>query len=409
MDILNDAYALVIERIGKDIGFSLALFLGALSYIVLRLFLRIAQRLLCFVRSRRRTLNAIARRYTENGPLEGKGLWLTRPIHQPENYQTNLSAAKILAIANLKGGVGKTTIATTVGSCFVHDRGKKVLLVDLDYQGSLSSMAFAENRSWIPDPNQTSIATKAISNDFDPGLLLDCIKNIPGMPGLDLVPAYYDLAQADNRIPIEWLLKCQPPAAEGILQAIGDLAYGKLFRIYDVRYTLAELLHSTALRAAYDLIIIDCPPRLTTGAIQAFCASSHLLIPTILDRPSAEAVISFVEQIEAFKSQGIFPYIHHVGVVGARVPEGSVAARQSRTFLHARFGAMDTEATLLPLDKEFPQAAALVRNPEEGIAYPHICGDQRNQNICNAIRTLTQHIANDMGIPQPIAQPLAAQ
>ena len=203
-------------------------------------------------------------------------------------------------------------------------------------------------------------------------------------------------------------MKCQPPAAEGILQAIGDLAYGKLFRIYDVRYTLAELLHSTALRAAYDLIIIDCPPRLTTGAIQAFCASSHLLIPTILDRPSAEAVISFVEQIEAFKSQGIFPYIHHVGVVGARVTD-TVAAREARNFLNARLKRMKTTAQLLPLNKEIPQAAALVRNPEEGIAYPHICGDQRNQIICNAIRTLTGHIANDMGIPQPVAQPLAAQ
>jgi len=408
MDILNDAYALVIERIGKDIGFSLALFLGALSYIVLRLFLRIAQRILCFVRSRRRTLNAIARRYTENGPLEGKGLWLTKPIHQPDNYQTNLLAAKILAIANLKGGVGKTTIATTVGSCFAHDWGINVLLVDLDYQGSLSSMAFGEDQAWIPVGDQTSVATKAISNDLDPGLLLHCIKNIPSMPGLDLVPAHYDLAQADNRIPIEWLLKCQPPAAEGILQAIGDLAYGKLFRIYDVRYTLAELLHSTALRAAYDLIIIDCPPRLTTSAIQAFCASSHLLIPTILDTPSAEAVISFVEQIETFKNEEICPYINHVGVVGARVA-GAVAATQARTILREGLGAMHTEATLLPSDKEIPQASALVRNPEEGIAYPNICGNRANQNVCNAIRALTAYIANDMGIPQPIAQPLAAQ
>jgi cellulose biosynthesis protein BcsQ len=56
---------------------------------------------------------------------------------------------------------------------------------------------------------------------------------------------------------------------------------------------------------AFDLIIIDCPPRLTTSKIQALCAGSHLLIPTIFDRTSAEAVVTLYEQVETLKRAGI--------------------------------------------------------------------------------------------------------
>jgi chromosome partitioning protein len=97
---------------------------------------------------------------------------------------------------------------------------------------------------------------------------------------LRVLTAYYNLAQAENRVMVEWLL--------------GD-------RQYDVRFRLAELLHSNGVREAFSLIIIDSPPRLTTGAIQALAAGPHLLVPIILDEPSSEAVVTFIRQVETYR------------------------------------------------------------------------------------------------------------
>src|SRR6476620_11694245 len=115
---------------------------GALAWIAIRYFLRLCHKFWCFLQSRHRALSAVARDSTRDGPREGMGVWLTRPIHQPDDYEHRLAAAKILSIANLKGGVGKTTLAANVAAYLAKDWGKRILLIDLDFQGSLSSMAF---------------------------------------------------------------------------------------------------------------------------------------------------------------------------------------------------------------------------------------------------------------------------
>ena len=58
----------------------------------------------------------------------------------------------------------------------------------------------------------------------------------------------------------------------------------------DVRFRLRVRLHSPQLRDHYDAVIIDCPPRLTTGSINALAASDYVLIPVLLEDTSAEAV-----------------------------------------------------------------------------------------------------------------------
>lgn len=74
------------------------------------------------------------------------GLWTTEPVEQPENYQGRiLSSIPIITVANLKGGVGKTTISANLAAHLatadtVKEGGGVVLLIDFDFQGSLSSM-----------------------------------------------------------------------------------------------------------------------------------------------------------------------------------------------------------------------------------------------------------------------------
>jgi Mrp family chromosome partitioning ATPase len=87
----------------------------------------------------------------------GKGVWLTTPIAPPRDYWRGVANATTLATANLKDGVGKITLAPNLGAYLVKEWQKRVLLIDLDFQGSLSSVAFPGN-DWLPGAHQSSLA-----------------------------------------------------------------------------------------------------------------------------------------------------------------------------------------------------------------------------------------------------------
>jgi cellulose biosynthesis protein BcsQ len=240
---------------------------------------------------------------SSNGP----GLWLATSPAPPTNYNEIRSSIPIYTVANLKGGVGKTTIATGLAAHFANpfgDRGRKrerVLLIDLDFQGSLSSMALTV-ADRIPQHEQQSHATRLISGTCAGSDLLQMhqrvkgLDTIPNGASIELyaIPAYYDLAQAENRLMIEWLLSEEP---------------------HDIRYNLSSILLSKEVQKRYDRIIIDAPPRLTTAHVQALAASTHVIIPTVLDQLSGEAVGSFVEQ--AIIHWKLWPYLKIAGIVGS--------------------------------------------------------------------------------------------
>ena len=286
-----------------------------------------------FWTSRRRALSAVAQRQHSDGVREGQGVWTLAPIWQPENYKNNIQGARILAIANLKGGVGKTTVAANVAAHLAHDEKwrKRVLLVDLDYQGSLSSMTFPDDQSWLPPKGADSVATRALSGQIDPSMFLQSCKEAKNEPRLKVVTAHYDLAQADNRLLVEWLLNKRNQDSRNLPTKLSDLILGRAYHPNEMRYNLARLLHSEAIRDNFDLIIIDCPPRLTSGTIQALCASSHLLIPTLLDKQSGESVVSFCDQIENMKSAGLCPHLNYVGIVACRFVANTVGWRRTVT------------------------------------------------------------------------------
>jgi chromosome partitioning protein len=81
----------------------------------------------------------------------------------------------------------------------------------------------------------------------------------------------------------------------------------------DVRYRLANVLTSDPF-SQYDLILIDAPPRLSTGAINALASSQVVLIPTVLDRLSAEAIGNFVSRLNHFRPMNTA--LQYAGVIG---------------------------------------------------------------------------------------------
>lgn len=355
-----------------------------------------------FLRSRRRALGAVARIECADGAREGRGVWGLTPITQPENYKSNIRAARILAVANLKGGVGKTTIAANIAAHLAHDEAwrKRVLLVDLDYQGSLSSMAFPEDQSWLPPKGADSVASRALSGDVEPSLFLQSCKQVKQTPNLQVVTAHYDLAQADNRLLVEWLLNKRGADMRPMSRKIADLILGRGYQPCEMRYNLAKLLHSEAVRENFDLIIIDCPPRLTAGAIQALCASSHLLIPTLLDRPSGESVVSFCDQIEAMKAAGLCPHLSYVGIVASRFVEQQTGWRVTLAEVRDQLNARRLDCGFLPLGAFVPQTVALTQNSDEGIGYYSLSGSEAAAKAKRAVAVLAEHVAAQVGVPK---------
>jgi cellulose biosynthesis protein BcsQ len=110
-----------------------------------------------------------------------------------------------------------------------------------------------------------------------------------------LLTASYDLTAFENRLMLQWLFR----EGDG-----------------DVRYRLAAFLLSPEVQRRFDLVIIDTPPRATTTMVNALCAGHFLLVPTVLDRLSAETVANFMKQAKRLcREQGLNPTLEVLGAV----------------------------------------------------------------------------------------------
>jgi cellulose biosynthesis protein BcsQ len=230
---------------------------------------------------------------------QGPGVWLTfkHNPHPPKSIDRLRNLGKlILTVANLKGGVGKTTLTANLAAFFANPLGdsrptRRVLVIDLDYQGSCSSMLFA-GTDWRPREHQVSHASELISGSLSlHGQIGQPVTDIIGARGIS---AFYDLASTENREMIRWL--------------IGD-------EKTDIRYRLSNTLLSDAVLSSFDVILIDAPPRLTTASVQALCASTHVLIPTVLDPLSSDDPVGYFGQ-QLKTHHWLWPQLKVMGVVG---------------------------------------------------------------------------------------------
>jgi cellulose biosynthesis protein BcsQ len=190
----------------------------------------------------------------------------------------------------MKGGVGKTTIAANLAIHFRDKRRKPVLLIDFDYQGSLSQTIRGEAGYTTPDLT-ADILIADPTPAIDPPMYAREMRR--GLENVFIYPTNYPFATIENNLMADWLAR----------QGQGDLMY-----------RLCNLLKRPAYQEKYGAVLIDCPPRLTTGSINALCASTHLLVPSNLDDMSAQAARYFLTQVSRM-SQTVFPRIKVVGIV----------------------------------------------------------------------------------------------
>ena len=142
---------------------------------------------------------------------------------------------------------------------------------------------------------------------------------------------------------------------EWLLQEGGD----------DVRYRLASVLLQDGVQEKYDIVLIDCPPRLTTGTINALCASTHVLVPTIFNPVAAEPVANFIGTSKALMDQ-LNPKLEFLGVLETLTPranEGQDARAEGRRVIAE---ALNAFPGISILSKNVPRRTILA---EGGVAY----------------------------------------
>lgn len=145
---------------------------------------------------------------------------------------------KIIAIANQKGGVGKTTTSVNLGACLA-DMGKRVLVVDIDPQGNTTSGLGIDKKA----------VEKCVYDVLIGGVPVEQVAQPTRLPKLFVAPSTLDLAGAEIEL------------------------VSMISREHRLKKALGEI------KDEYDYVLIDCPPSLGLLTINALTAADSLLIP----------------------------------------------------------------------------------------------------------------------------------
>jgi chromosome partitioning protein len=205
---------------------------------------------------------------------------------------------KIIAVANQKGGVGKTTTAVNLG-CALAEEGLRVLIIDLDPQGNATSsfgLQELEGESlYEPLLGNTSIADKILPTRVERVFIVPA--------DLDLAGAEVEIARLDNH----------------------------LTRLAD---TLAPLRSDNT----FDFVLLDCPPSLGILMTNALAAADELLTPIQCEFFALEGLVKIVRIIEQVRGSGANDRLEIGGIVMTMFDSRTNLSAQVVADVRAHFG-----------------------------------------------------------------------
>lgn len=184
-----------------------------------------------------------------------------------------VNMGRIIAVANQKGGVGKTTTTINLSACLA-EQGQKVLVIDVDPQGNTTSGLGIDKNNTENTVYELMLGEASID---------DCIyKSV--MDDLDVIPSNVNLAGAEI----------------------------DLIDIDDREYILKKIVN--ALKEKYDFILLDCPPSLSMLTVNAMTAANTVLVPIQCEYYALEGLSQLIRTINLVK-QKLNPELEIEGVV----------------------------------------------------------------------------------------------
>lgn len=176
---------------------------------------------------------------------------------------------RVIAIINLKGGVGKTTTAVNMAA-ILGAAGKRVLVIDADPQANATQYLLGEGSADV-----NSIADVMSGDAADP---YDYLYET-GLDGVDVLPASIDLIEAD-------FASVEKGGNIGSIKAFLDCV---------------EDDAKAGIENGYDYVIIDCPPSFTAASVAALYAADDVIIPVKVDAFSVNGMVQLISQIGSIR------------------------------------------------------------------------------------------------------------
>ncbi len=249
---------------------------------------------------------------TDDTPMGPTG----RPYHgfaTPEPLASH-GPARIIALCNQKGGVGKTTTAINLAAALA-EYGRKVLAVDFDPQGALSAGLGIQTHD-VPTVYDLLLDTKRDAHDAI----------VPsGVDGLDVMPANIDLSAAEVHL-------------------VNEVARETI---------LARVLRQVA--GEYDVILIDCQPSLGLLTVNALTAAHGVIIPLECEFFALRGVALLIETIDKVRDR-LNPSITMDGLLATMYDPRTLHSREVLERVVEAFGD-DVLETVIGRTVKFPDAS----------------------------------------------------
>ena len=251
-------------------------------------------------------------------PDNGVELGLTgrppRAIPEPEP-RTSHGPAKVVAMCNQKGGVGKTTSTINLGAALA-EYGRRVLLVDMDPQGALSA--------GLGVPHYE--LEKTIHNVLvEPRVSIDDVLLQTRVKHMDLVPSNIDLSAAE-------------------IQLVNEVGREQ---------TLGRALHPVLDR--YDYVLIDCQPSLGLLTVNGLACSDGVVIPTECEYFSLRGLALLTDTVDKVRDR-LNPKLEISGILLTRYDPRTVNSREVMARVVERFGDLVFD-TVITRTVRFPETS----------------------------------------------------